>query len=200
MPPSVLLLPGNDPLKSNVAKIKNQEIAQSHSSWHCAQHFHPASSCTVRDVQKRAQTCHVKEPRSGKSALLTFYLSLLKQEEKCFPHNFGSTLVSNSSGKCCLAVSFHCKKIKQDTRWSICAVTYPAILLNTEQQKKSMSNAPHSLYTSEGMPCGVKAEKTWDTFNLWAGFLSTGSIPKILSNSATPFHTFLCTFFVTSCK
>lgn len=78
-----------------------------------------------------------------------------------FLHDFSTILLgSNASEKCCLAVSFHCKKIKQDTSWSICAVTHPAILLNTRQEKKSMSEVPHSLYTSEGMPCGVKAEKT----------------------------------------
>lgn len=106
----------------------------------------------------------MKEPRSGISALLTLYLSLLKQEEKRLLHNSGSILlVSNASGKCFLAV-FIVRKIKQDTSWSICAVTYPAILLNTKQQKKSMSSTPHRLYTSEGIPSGVKAEKTSDTF------------------------------------
>lgn len=148
MPPSVLLLPGNDLFKSNLVKTKQTRIAQSHSSYHCAHHFHPATSFTVRDVQKCAQTCNVKQLSSGKSALLTLHFSLLKQEEKCFQHNFSSILlVSNASGKCCLAVSFHCKEVK--TRYQLahmCCHISSSTAEHKEAEEKYVKHSPQSLH------------------------------------------------------
>ena len=57
---------------------------------------------------------------------------------------------------------FIVRKLKQATSWSVCAVTYPEILLkHREVEKKHVKcSQADGLYTSKGMPGGVKAEKT----------------------------------------